>query len=67
MPTAAETKFCTVSASICVRWLIVVSPPYACQFVLVTKLMAVLKASAAGTPAKPAGFPGRTPWNRSMT
>ncbi len=27
MPTAAETKFCTASPVICVRWLMVDSPP----------------------------------------
>ena len=27
IPTAAETKFCTVRPAICVRWLIVDSPP----------------------------------------
>ncbi len=27
IPTAAETKFCTVSPAICVRWAIVDSPP----------------------------------------
>ena len=27
MPTAADTKFCTVSPAICVRWLMVDSPP----------------------------------------
>ena len=27
IPTAADTKFCTVSPAICVRWLIVDSPP----------------------------------------
>jgi hypothetical protein len=27
MPPAADTKFCTVSPSICVRYDIVVSPP----------------------------------------
>ena len=26
MPTAAETKFCTASPAICVRWPIVASP-----------------------------------------
>jgi hypothetical protein len=26
MPTAADTKFCTASPAICVRWLIVISP-----------------------------------------
>ena len=66
MPTAADTKFCTVSASICVRWLHVVSPPYACQFVLVVKLTAVLKARNAGTPGRPAGLTGSTPCSRWM-
>ena len=27
MPAAADTKFCTASPTIWVRWLIVVSPP----------------------------------------
>ena len=27
MPTAAETKFCTASPAICVKFVIVVSPP----------------------------------------
>ncbi len=27
IPTAADTKFCTVSPAIWVRWLIVASPP----------------------------------------
>ena len=27
IPTAAETKFCTASPDICVRWAIVDSPP----------------------------------------
>ena len=38
MPAAAETKFWTDSPTIWVRWLIVSSPLYHCQFVLVTKL-----------------------------
>ena len=42
IPTAAETKFCTVNPVICVRWLSVDSPPYDCQFVFVMKLTAVL-------------------------
>ena len=49
MPAAADTKFCTVSPSIWVRWLIVSSPEYHCQFVLVMKLTAVLNAPHAGT------------------
>ena len=34
MPAAADTKFCTASPVIWVRWLIVASPPYDCQKVL---------------------------------
>ena len=37
------------------------SPPYACQFVLVTKLTAVLKAMSGVTPGKPCGFSGSIP------
>ena len=44
MPAAADTKFCTVRPSIWVRWLIVTSPEYHCQFVLVMKLTATLNA-----------------------
>ncbi|GAA3159240.1 hypothetical protein GCM10020001_099080 [Nonomuraea salmonea] len=44
MPAAAETKFCTASAAICVRCPMVDSPAYACQLVLVTKLIAVFQA-----------------------
>jgi hypothetical protein len=64
MPTAADTKFCTVRASICVRWLMVLSPPYDCQLVLVTKLTAVFHASAGGTAGSCAGLSGRTPCSR---
>ena len=64
MPTAADTKFCTVSASIWVRWLIVLSPPYACQLVFVTKLTAVFQASAGGTPGSCAGLSGSRPCSR---
>ncbi len=45
-PTAADTKFCTARPAICTRWLWVDSPEYACQFVFVTKLIAVFQASA---------------------
>ncbi len=60
MPVAADTKFWTVRPSICVRWLIVVSPPYACQFVLVPKLTAVLSATSGFTAAQ-AGAVQRQP------
>ena len=46
MPTAADTYWWSTSASIWLRWLIVDSPAYACQLVLVRKLTAVLKLSA---------------------
>ena len=49
MPAAADTKFCTVRPSIWVRWLIVSSPEYHCQLVLVTKLTAVLNAPNGAT------------------
>ena len=45
MPTAAETKFCTASPTICTRWPCVDSPEYACQLVFVTKLTAVFQAA----------------------
>ena len=44
MPTAADTKFCTARPAIWTRWPMVDSPEYDCQFVLVTKLTAVLNA-----------------------
>ena len=44
----------------------VVSPPYACQFVLVVNDTAVLKASAGATPANPCGFQGSTPCSRCI-
>src|SRR6202011_1394769 len=49
MPTAADTYWCSTSASIWLRWLIVDSPAYACQLVLVKKLTAVLKLNAGLT------------------
>ncbi len=64
IPTAADRKFCTVSPSIWVRWLIVVSPPYDCQFVLVPKLTAVFSATFGSTAGIPAAFSGSQPWSR---
>ena len=64
MPVAADTKFCTVSASAATRWLIVVSPPYACQLVLVAKLTAAFHATGAGTAGRSLGLPGRLPCRR---
>ena len=42
----------------------VVSPPYPCQFVLVTKLTAVLKEESGLTAPRPAGLRGKEDWNR---
>jgi hypothetical protein len=64
MPAAADTKFCTASPAICVRWLMVDSPAYDCQFVLVTKLTAVFHAVAAPTALWSSGFSGRRPCSR---
>ena len=61
MPVAAETKFCTVSPSIWVTYFMVVSPAYACQLVLVTKLTAVLKARSGRTAPPPTARPGTPP------
>jgi len=58
MPVAADTKLCTVRPSICVRWLTALSPLYACQLVLVVKLMAVLKARSGAMPVWPSGLSG---------
>jgi hypothetical protein len=73
MPTAAETKFCTVNPAICTRWPCVDSPEYACQFVFVTKLTAVFHASA-GVISVPGSVSasGSLPWtswrmNRTTT
>ena len=65
MPTAADTKFCTARPAIWVRWLIVDSPEYACQFVLVTNEAAVLKANAGSTLGIPIdhGSPDCTRWS----
>ena len=45
----------------------VVSPPYACQFVLVAKLVAVLNATYWFTAPRPTGFSGRCPCTRIRT
>ena len=66
IPAAADTKFCTVRPIIWVTYFMVLSPAYACQLVLVTKLTAVLKAVSERTPPTPEGPPGRTPWMRWM-
>jgi hypothetical protein len=65
MPAAADMKFSRASPVIWVRWLIVDSPPYDCQFVLVTKLTAVLNDKWGITPATPVGLNGRLPCSRS--
>src|SRR5579864_1031735 len=52
MPTAADTYWCSTSDSIWLRWLMVDSPAYACQLVLVKKLTAVLKLSPGLTAEK---------------
>ena len=44
----------------------VVSPPYACQFVLVVNDTAVLNASAGATGPKPCGLNGSTCCRRCM-
>jgi len=51
MPVAAEVKLWMVSASIWLRFDSVDSPAYHCQLVLVVKLIAVLNAPSAPTPA----------------
>ena len=43
-----ETKFCTVSPDICIRWPVAASPEYHCQFVLVTNETAVFQAPSVG-------------------
>ncbi len=65
MPVAAERKLWRASAAIWVRCDIVASPAYACQFVFVTKEIAVFQARAGGTAGRRSGFSGRRPWSRS--
>ena len=60
MPAAADTNCWTVSPTICVRWLMVFSPPYDCQFVLVMKLTAVLNDNAGATFTMSVGLNGRS-------
>ena len=67
MPAAAETKFCTVSAIIWVRWLMVDSPAYHCQFVFVMKLTATLNAPNGATLETPVGLSGRCSCTRWST
>ena len=66
MPAAADTKFCTVRPSIWVRWLIVTSPEYHCQLVLVTKLTATFHAPHGVTAGRSVGLSGRLPCSRCM-
>ena len=63
MPTAALTKFWTVSPDICMRWPTAASPEYHCQLVLVTKLTAVFQAPSVGSAGKPSES-GRCCWSR---
>jgi hypothetical protein len=64
IPTAAETKFCTVRPPAWSRWPAADSPEYHCQFVLVTNETAVFHAPAGSKPAKPR-LSGRWCWSRS--
>src|SRR5580658_3956033 len=66
MPTAALRKFCTASAPICDRYDMVVSPEYACQFVLVTNDTAVFHDRAGPTSARCCGSNGRCACSRKM-
>jgi hypothetical protein len=63
MPTAADTKFCTVRPAICTRWPMTVSGTYDCQFVLVTNDTAVLNAMPGSTGPRPR-LSGSRPWSR---
>ena len=67
MPAAADTKFCTARPSIWVRWLIVSSPEYHCQLVLVMKLTATLNAPNAGTATMFVGLKSSASWKRCST
>lgn len=64
IPLAADRNACTPMPSICVRWLSVVSPAYACQLVFVAKLTAVLNASPGSTFGKCCGLSGSQTWMR---
>ena len=66
MPAAADTKFCTVNAVICDRWLIACSPENHCQLVLVVKLTAALNAPNGATAMRSVGLSGRDPWTRRI-
>src|SRR5712671_5793298 len=62
MPVAAEKKFWTANAAICVKELVVDSPAYPCQAVLVAKLTAVSNAESVVTFAMLWGFQGSQTW-----
>ena len=59
-PTAGETKFWTVSPTVCTRGDTPDSPAYDCQLVLVTKETAVLRAVSTSIAAPRAR--GSVPW-----
>ncbi len=61
MPTAAETKFCTVSPAVWTSGPTPASPAYDCQFVFVTNETAVLSAVCQNIPPVPCDR-GRWPW-----
>jgi hypothetical protein len=66
MPVAADRKLCKASPAIWVKWDIVVSPEYPCQFVFVVKDTAVFQAESGATAPKPFGLNGRNFWSRCM-
>ena len=66
IPAAADTKFWTVLPIMLVKWLMVSSPEYHCQFVFVTKLIAALNEPMALTPGRSVGLNGSTPCRRCM-
>ena len=67
IPVAADRKFWTARPAIWVRCDIVASPTYACQFVFVTKEIAVFHARAGGTAGRRSGFSGRRCWSLART
>jgi hypothetical protein len=58
MPVAADRKLCSARPAICVKWDIVVSPEYPCQFVLVVKETAVFQAESGAMGPNPFGLSG---------
>ena len=65
MPTAADTKFCTVKPSIWVRWLMACSPENHCQFVFVTNETDALNAPHGVVPTRSVGLNGSEPCSRT--